>query len=113
MDYQQLITFIMEMIGTIAFAARTMVAVDRAMDIFGVIVLGVTTAVGGGAVRDVILGIVPPAMFQRPIYTIVATFTSCIVFLILYLKKSFCRDITVKHDKIMLVMDSISLGILL
>ena len=43
MDYQQLITFIMEMIGTIAFAASgAMVAVDRAMDIFGVIVLGVT-----------------------------------------------------------------------
>ena len=63
MDYQQLITFMMEMVGTVAFAASgAMVAVDRAMDIFGVIVLGVTTAVGGGAVRDVILGIVPPAM---------------------------------------------------
>ena len=50
MDYQQLITFIMEMLGTVAFAASgAMVAVDRAMDIFGVIVLGVTTAVGGGA----------------------------------------------------------------
>ena len=59
MDYQQLITFIMEMLGTVAFAASgAMVAVDRAMDIFGVIVLGVTTAVGGGAIRDVILGIV-------------------------------------------------------
>lgn len=34
MDYQQLITFIMEMVGTIAFAASgAMVAVDRAMDI--------------------------------------------------------------------------------
>ena len=80
MDYQQLITFIMEMIGTIAFAASgAMVAVDRAMDIFGVIVLGVTTAVGGGAVRDVIVGSVPPAMFQRPISTRVDKFTSCIV----------------------------------
>ena len=105
MDYQQLITFIMEMIGTIAFAASgAMVAVDRAMDIFGVIVLGVTTAVGGGAVRDVILGIVPPAMFQRPIYTIVATFTSCIVFLILYLKKEFLQGHNREtYDKIMLV----------
>ena len=54
MDYQQLITFIMEMIGTIAFAASgAMVAVDRAMDIFGVIVLGVTTAVGGGSRCDI------------------------------------------------------------
>ena len=100
MDYQQLITFIMEMLGTVAFAASgAMVAVDRAMDIFGVIVLGVTTAVGGGAIRDVILGIVPPAMFRNPIYTLVATITSCVVFLILY------------YDKIMLVMDSIGLGI--
>ena len=112
MDYQQLITFIMEMIGTIAFAASgAMVAVDRAMDIFGVIVLGVTTAVGGGAVRDVILGIVPPAMFQRPIYTIVATFTSCIVFLILYLKKEFLQGHNREtYDKIMLVNTGISHG---
>ena len=92
MDYQQLITFIMEMVGTIAFAASgAMVAVDRAMDIFGVIVLGVTTAVGGGAVRDVILGIVPPAMFQHPVYTVVATVTSCVVFMILYLKKELLQ----------------------
>ena len=113
MDYQQLITFIMEMVGTVAFAASgAMVAVDRAMDIFGVIVLGVTTAVGGGAIRDVILGIAPPAMFQNPIYTLVATITSCVVFLILYLKKELLQGHNREtYDKIMLVMDSIGLGI--
>lgn len=113
MDYQQLITFMMEMVGTVAFAASgAMVAVDRAMDIFGVIVLGVTTAVGGGAVRDVILGIVPPAMFQHPVYTIVAMITSCIVFTILYLKKELLQGHNREtYDKVMLVMDSIGLGI--
>lgn len=113
MDYQQLITFMMEMVGTVAFAASgAMVAVDRAMDIFGVIVLGVTTAVGGGAVRDVILGIVPPAMFQHPVYTIVAMITSCIVFTILYLKKELLQGHHREtYDKVMLVMDSIGLGI--
>ena len=113
MDYQQLITFIMEMVGTIAFAASgAMVAVDRAMDIFGVIVLGVTTAVGGGAVRDVILGSVPPAMFQHPVYTVVATVTSCVVFMILYLKKELLQGHNREtYDKVMLVMDSIGLGI--
>ena len=113
MDYQQLITFIMEMVGTVAFAASgAMVAVDRAMDIFGVIVLGVTTAVGGGAIRDVILGIAPPAMFQNPIYTLVATITSCVAFLILYLKKELLQGHNREtYDKIMLVMDSIGLGI--
>ncbi len=113
MDYQQFITFIMEMLGTVAFAASgAMVAVDRAMDIFGVIVLGVTTAVGGGAIRDVILGIVPPAMFRNPIYTLVATITSCVVFLILYLKKELLQGHNREtYDKVMLVMDSIGLGI--
>ena len=113
MDYQQLITFMMEMVGTVAFAASgAMVAVNRAMDIFGVIVLGVTTAVGGGAVRDVILGIVPPAMFQHPVYTIVAMITSCIVFTILYLKKELLQGHNREtYDKVMLVMDSIGLGI--
>ena len=113
MDYQQLITFIMEMLGTVAFAASgAMVALDRAMDIFGVIVLGVTTAVGGGAIRDVILGIVPPAMFRNPIYTLVATITSCVVFLILYLKKELLQGHNREtYDKVMLVMDSIGLGI--
>ena len=113
MDYQQLITFIMEMIGTVAFAASgAMVAVDRAMDIFGVIVLGVTTSVGGGAIRDVILWIVPPAMFQHPVYTLVATITSCVVFLILYLKKELLQGHNREtYDKVMLIMDSVGLGI--
>ena len=49
MDYQSIATFIMEMAGTVAFAASgAMVGVERNMDIFGVSVLGVATAVGGG-----------------------------------------------------------------
>ena len=49
MDYQSIATFIMEMAGTVAFAASgAMVGVERNMDIFGISVLGVATAVGGG-----------------------------------------------------------------
>ena len=60
MDSQSLFTFILEMAGTIAFAASgAMVGAQRGMDIFGICVLGVVTAVGGGATRDIILGIVP------------------------------------------------------
>ena len=62
--------------------------------------------------RDVILGIVPPAMFRNPIYTLVATITSCVVFLILYLKKELLQGHNREtYDKVMLVMDSIGLGI--
>ena len=53
MGYQETITFILEMIGTIAFAASgALVGSEQKMDIFGVSVLGVITAVGGGMIRD-------------------------------------------------------------
>lgn len=110
---QEIITFIMEIIGTIAFAASgAMVGVGRRMDIFGVCVLGVVTSVGGGLIRDIVLGIIPPGMFQKPVYTIVATITSCVVFGVLYLKKELLeghfREI---YDRFMLIMDTIGLGI--
>ena len=44
MGYQETITFILEMIGTIAFAASgALVGSEQKMDIFGVSVLGVIT----------------------------------------------------------------------
>jgi uncharacterized membrane protein YeiH len=112
------ITFIMEIIGTIAFAASgALVGIERRMDLFGVCVLGVVTAVGGGVVRDVILGITPPNVFCHPSYALVATITSCIAFLIIYVKREHIQrqilegSFGVLYDKLMLVMDSIGLGI--
>ena len=60
----------------------------------------------------IILGIVPPGMFQNPIYTIVATVTSCIVFAIMYWKQELLEgENRMVYDKIMLVMDSVGLGV--
>ena len=43
--------FVLEMIGTIAFAVSGVIAAkEKEMDLFGAIVLGCTTAVGGGMV---------------------------------------------------------------
>ena len=47
-------------------------AMRRHMDLLGVIVLGVITSVGGGILRDVILGITPPLAFRDPTCTLVA-----------------------------------------
>ena len=80
MDVQQTVVFIMELVGTVAFSASgAMVAIERNMDIFGVCVLGIFTAVGGGMVRDIILGSVPSALID-PIYVIVAAGTALVVF---------------------------------
>ena len=75
--------FIMELIGTVAFAISGAVqAIKVKMDIFGVAVMGLVTAVGGGIIRDLVIGQIPPAVFQNPIYAIVALITSLLVFFI-------------------------------
>lgn len=72
---------IIELIGIIAFAiSGAIVALKKNFDIFGVIVLGVITAVGGGAIRDIILGIIPPTIFRNSLYVLIAFITSCIAF---------------------------------
>lgn len=59
--------FVLEIIGTVAFASSgAMIAIEKKMDIFGVNILGATTAVGGGMMRDIILGITPPTAFAKP-----------------------------------------------
>ena len=73
---------VLELLGTLAFAASgAMTGIRKNMDIFGVCILGLTTAVGGGVIRDLILGNTPPATFQNPIYAAVAVATSLVLFL--------------------------------
>lgn len=72
----------LELIGTIAFdISGASVAIRKKMDVFGVVILGMTTAVGGGILRDLILGITPPMAFQDPIYAFVSILISILVFL--------------------------------
>lgn len=72
--------FLLELIGTVAFAASgSLTAMRRHMDLLGVIVLGVITSVGGGILRDVILGITPPLAFRDPTCTLVAVGVSLLL----------------------------------
>ena len=102
----------MELAGTIAFAASGgMVGIHCRMDIFGVCVLGVMTAVGGGMTRDVILGNVPGALV-KPVYVLAAVITALFVFTVLYFRKNVLQGrFGIVYDRIMLVMDSLGLGI--
>lgn len=105
--------FIMEIIGTIAFASSgAMVGIQKEMDIFGVAVLGMTTAVGGGMIRDLILGVTPPVMFQDPVYAIVAIVVSCLVFFAIAANRHLPEShLYVLYEKLMLFCDSLGLGI--
>lgn len=105
--------FIMEMIGTIAFAsAGAMVAVEKEMDVLGVCVLGMTTAVGGGMIRDLILGVNPPVMFQNPVYALVAIVFSLLVFVVVYYNHKLRESkFYIAYDRLMMLFDSLGLAI--
>lgn len=113
MDYSDFMIFVMELVGTVAFASSgTMLAVRKEMDLFGVCVLGVTTSVGGGLLRDLILGITPPNMFRKPVYTMVALGVSVLLFLFLYVQHSRMPGrFAAVYDRIMAVFDAVGLGI--
>lgn len=78
-----IIWYMFDMIGTIAFAVSgALVGVARKMDIFGMTVLALATAIGGGIVRDVLLGYFPPNSLRNVVYVTVVLAVSVIVFLI-------------------------------
>jgi uncharacterized membrane protein YeiH len=112
-ELQETVVFIMEILGTIAFAASgAMVGIGKKMDIFGICVLGVITAVGGGIIRDIILGIIPPGVFTNPIYVLVATIVSVFMFVMLYINRGQTHNhIKLVYDIVMFIMDTIGLGV--
>ena len=102
----ELLFFVLEIIGTVAFAVSgALAAIRKKMDIFGVVILGMTTAVAGGIIRDLILGVTPPAAFVEPVYALVAVGVSLIIF-IPAIRKALSR-----LEAVLLVMDSIGLAI--
>ena len=77
-----IIWYIFDMIGTIAFAiSGALVGVARKMDIFGMAVLALATAIGGGIVRDVLLGYFPPNSLRNIVYVTVVISVTIVVFI--------------------------------
>ena len=113
MNYSNLIIYIFEMIGTVAFASSgALVGIRKNMDIFGVNVLGITTAVGGGCIRDIILGITPPKMFQNFSYVGASILISCILFTIFYLNQELLSSRFLEtYERVMISLDAIGLGV--
>ena len=113
MNYSESIIYIFELIGTVAFASSgAMVGIRKNMDIFGVNVLGITTAVGGGCIRDIILGITPPKMFQNFSYVGASILISCILFTIFYLNQELLSSRFLEtYERVMISLDAIGLGV--
>jgi len=71
---------IFEVVGMIAFAASgAIIAIRKEFDLFGVLVLASITAVGGGVLRDIIIGNIPPLAFRDATFILICMLTALIV----------------------------------
>lgn len=95
--------YTLDLLGTAAFAASGALAgVRRNMDLFGVLVLGMVTATGGGTLRDLLLGDTPPFIFKDETYFYLSIIVSLAVFL-------FHRRMdSLRH--LLLYLDALGLG---
>lgn len=104
------ISNIIQIIGVVAFAVSgSLVAIEKKLDIFGVVILGVVTAIGGGVIRDLILGITPPFIFVNPVFPMVAIAVSIFVFL--KPVRNLLQKEKAVFDKVLLWFDSAGLSL--
>lgn len=95
--------YLLDMIGTAAFAASgAWAGIRRDMDLFGVLVLGMVTAIGGGTLRDILLGDTPPFCFKDENYL----WLSLIVSLLIFVSHRHLKRL--KHP--LLYFDAVGLG---
>ena len=104
---------ILDMIGTVAFAiSGAMTAIRKRMDILGVMILGMVTAVGGGMIRDIVLGIRPPQAFKEPVYALSALFVSAVIFIYIRIRaKGYQRISGIRFQQILMAADTLGLGV--
>ena len=111
MDIDLLLT-ILEYVGTIAFAiSGALLAIENKMDILGVMILGCTTAVGGGLFRDILIGRPMPLMFENPTYVIVACLTTLVVFITMSILHNFKMVESKSYKIAYTLIDSLGLGV--
>ncbi len=104
------LTFILELFGTVAFAiSGATTAMRKNMDILGVCVLGLVTAIGGGITRDILLGALSPAVFDNPVYLYVGLAAALVMFVPAVRRALFANHRV--FDLLLLLSDSVGLGI--
>ncbi|SFQ04891.1 Uncharacterized membrane protein YeiH [Priestia endophytica DSM 13796] len=73
---------VLSIIGTIAFAiSGAIIAMEEEYDILGVYILGIVTAFGGGAIRNVLIGVPVSALWDQSMYFHIALISITLVFL--------------------------------
>lgn len=111
MNFSTILFNISDMIGCVAFAlSGAMTALKYKLDLFGIVTLGVVTALGGGLFRDLIIGRIPPMMFRNPTYATVAIITSILIFLLARFSRSHYYRWEPHIESLANIFDAIGLG---
>lgn len=98
---------IFEFVGTVSFAiSGAMEAIRHKMDLFGVIMLGLITACGGGVLRDIVIGVIPPRVFRNPTWAILAIIISLLVFIILRFSKAALQHVVRLRETLYFLADT-------
>lgn len=98
------IIYTLDLIGTFVFAiSGTLTASEKKFDLFGAFVIAFVTAVGGGTMRDILIGSHPVGWMKDLNYLYLIALTVPISF--------FFRQHIVKLRKTMFLFDSIGIGL--
>jgi uncharacterized membrane protein YeiH len=94
---------VIDIVGTAAFSiSGVFAAMEKKLDIFGIFIIAFITAIGGGTIRDVIIGDLPVSWMRSNNYSIVIFISAAIAIMFYNLIKDY--------GKVLLVFDSIGLG---
>ncbi|GAA3773549.1 trimeric intracellular cation channel family protein [Microbacterium kribbense] len=88
----------LDLLGTFFFAiSGSLLAAQRGFDIVGSLLLGSLTGLGGGVIRDLVIG-APPAAFNEPFHLIPPVVAAIVVF--------FLSGTVQRYSRILLVFDA-------
>ena len=107
-----LVLYSAELIGTAAFAlSGALLAIQKKLDLFGMLFLGVVTALGGGTIRDLLLGVTPPKMFYSYEYVVLAAAVSVLAFLAARRTRGRQHALAGRMELLYSLCDAVGLGI--
>lgn len=111
MELHELFLYVAELIGTASFAiSGSLIAIERQLDLFGVLFLAVITALGGGIIRDILLGSLPPVFFTSYEFLAVAAISALIVFIVCYVRHGAKKN-SPAAAVVFNIFDAIGLGV--